>query len=170
MKKTPVIWMLDDNPMVLNLAEFTIKNDLECQFRKFSAAEDAVLELQNEKPDLIIVDYMLSATDQLMMDGLQFLQALRQHGLKIPAIVLSGQKDKEKAAEMLRHGALDYISKDEENFTNILSSSTKSVLNFVSEREEQFTLQNKIKRNLVTAGVGILLFVIFLISVRALTA
>jgi len=74
-------------------------------------AEDAVeaLEiLKQECIDCIISDYQMPK-----VNGLQFLKILRESGIEIPFIFLTGQGSEDIAAKALRAGADDYFTKDE---------------------------------------------------------
>jgi signal transduction histidine kinase len=56
--------------------------------------------------DCIFVDYLLPGTD-----GLQVLRAIRESGVTAPIVMLTGQGDEELAVELMRAGAVDYLSK-----------------------------------------------------------
>ncbi len=70
------------------------------------------LELARDKqPDLILLDLRMP-----VMDGLTFLENMREMHLNIPVIVVSGLGDLNDAVRAFRLGAWDYISKPIENF------------------------------------------------------
>jgi PAS domain S-box-containing protein len=58
-------------------------------------------------PDLILADYSLP-----QYDGLRALKQLRECGLDIPFILVSGQLGEEAAVEAMKLGASDYLLKD----------------------------------------------------------
>lgn len=66
---------------------------------------------QDRRPDLILLDLRMP-----IMDGLTFLEKLRELHLNIPVIVVSGLGDLNDAVRAFRLGAWDYISKPIENF------------------------------------------------------
>ncbi|MEW5765712.1 MAG: response regulator, partial [Acidobacteriota bacterium] len=57
--------------------------------------------------NLVISDYRLPA-----FDGLQALDILKDSGLDIPFLLVSGSIGEERAVEAMRRGAADYIFKD----------------------------------------------------------
>ncbi len=80
-------------------------------------------------PELILADYQLPG-----YDALAALRALRERGLDVPVIVVSGTIGEEAAVECLREGATDYLLKDR------LGRLGRAVLNAVDGarlREEQ---------------------------------
>ena len=58
-------------------------------------------------PDLILADYHLPGFDALLA-----LRLVRERGLDVPVIVVTGALGDEAAVECLRQGAADYLLKD----------------------------------------------------------
>jgi PAS domain S-box-containing protein len=58
-------------------------------------------------PDLIISDYTLP-----LFSGLRAMELLRERGLDIPFILVSGTVGEEKAVEAMKQGVTDYLLKD----------------------------------------------------------
>ncbi len=80
---------------------------------KMERAEDVTQmrnALKSGEWDLVIADYYLPD-----FSALAVLETLRESGRDIPCVVVSGKIGEEKAAEVMRNGASDYISK-----TNLL--------------------------------------------------
>ncbi len=70
-------------------------------------AESAQAAVQQERPDLLIVDYNLQALES----GLDFFRSLRAAGVEIPAIMVSGVSDELRIIEALRAGVADVLPK-----------------------------------------------------------
>ncbi|WP_343724398.1 response regulator [Herbaspirillum huttiense] len=70
-------------------------------------AESAQAAVQQDRPDLLIVDYNLQALDS----GLDFFRSLRAAGMGIPAIMVSGMSDEMRIIEALRAGVADVLPK-----------------------------------------------------------
>jgi CheY-like chemotaxis protein len=68
--------------------------------------EEAVAQFRGNPAELVVLDYHLTEGN-----GLSTLRALRQEDRIVPIIAVSGQNSPEIAAELLRSGADDYISK-----------------------------------------------------------
>jgi signal transduction histidine kinase len=67
----------------------------------------ALLErLAIDRPELLLLDLKLKD-----MHGQTLLQQLEREGLRVPFIVVTGQGDEKVAVEIMRRGALDYLTK-----------------------------------------------------------
>jgi PAS domain S-box-containing protein len=81
------------------------------------------------KPELILSDWRLP-----QFSGLRALQLLRQSGLEIPFVIISGSIGEEAAVEALHNGAFDYILKDR---PNRLGSAVRRALENKNIRSER---------------------------------
>jgi signal transduction histidine kinase len=67
----------------------------------------AMLErMHRERPELLLLDLKLKD-----MHGQELLRRLAKEGLQVPFVVITGQGDEKVAVEIMRHGALDYVTK-----------------------------------------------------------
>ncbi len=73
-----------------------------------------------EPPDLILCDFRLPT-----FDALSALDLLRERGLDIPVIVVSGAITEELAVECMRRGAADYLLKD--RLGRLVQSATRAI-------------------------------------------
>lgn len=99
------IFIVDDEPNI----RFTLKIALQKEFFEpvlCSNGQDALDKLENEKPNLIILDYNMP-----VMDGFTFLKIIRQRKHNVPVIFLSDYSDVETKIEGLNLGADDYLGK-----------------------------------------------------------
>ena len=69
-------------------------------------AADGIRLATEHEYECIFIDYLLPGTD-----GLQILRAIRAAGVTAPIVMLTGQGDEELAVELMRAGAVDYLSK-----------------------------------------------------------
>lgn len=100
------VLVLEDDDGLLALATRVLRK----QGHRVTAMADAVSALasvQQERPDLLIVDYHLQALET----GLDFFRQLRASGLDIPAIMVSGVSDDALIIEALRTGVADVLPK-----------------------------------------------------------
>ncbi|HMJ10155.1 MAG TPA: sigma-54 dependent transcriptional regulator [Polyangiaceae bacterium] len=63
-------------------------------------------------PDLLLVDIRLSETS-IDRSGLELLRWLRETGRQIPAVMITASSELAEIREAMRHGAQDYVLKDE---------------------------------------------------------
>ena len=87
-----------------------ISDSLRAEGYTVSSAESgktAVAALRLRRPDLLLLDLQLND-----MSGTTLLDILKQEGLSVPFIVVTGQGDEKVAVAMMKQGALDYVMKD----------------------------------------------------------
>ena len=118
----PLVLIVDDDP---NLREF-LRANLELDgylVREAGSADEGLAALDEEPPDLILLDVMMPR-----VDGWEMLQRVREkHGVEsIPVVMFSGKVDDEAAAAAEERGAQAFIGKplDPEK----LLESTKQLL------------------------------------------
>lgn len=99
------------------------------------SAEEALEKLNNGKWDCLLADHEMPGG----MNGLDLLKTLRETGINIPFIYITGQGNEQIAAEAFRQGAADYFSKnfDFAYFHRILNSIRQSVSNFRTSEEQR---------------------------------
>jgi PAS domain S-box-containing protein len=69
----------------------------------FQEARDKAI---NSRYDVILLDYLLGEEN-----GLEFIQTIKQAGVKTPIVFLTGRGDEEVAVAALKSGAADYLVK-----------------------------------------------------------
>jgi CheY-like chemotaxis protein len=73
-----------------------------------STAEAAVAAAKRERPDVIVLDYLLPDAS-----GLDVLARLRDAGVRAPVVALTGHGSERVAEAFLRAGAVDYLGKED---------------------------------------------------------
>ena len=106
MTPIPSILVIDDNAEMLSiLAELLTALGAQ-KVRQVASAEEALTVLQQERFTIILSDYRLEG-----MDGVQFVEHLRQNGDRTPVIMLSGAPDKPSVIRATRHELVDFFPK-----------------------------------------------------------
>lgn len=105
------------------------------------------------KFDCVFLDYGLPDGD-----GLSLVQNVREAGLKVPLIVLTGQGDEQIAVELMKAGASDYIAKNKLS-PESLSRSMYNAIRIYSAESQAFHTSQKLKESeeryrLVLEGVN----------------
>lgn len=95
------ILIIEDDISIGNMLEETLIKEGYGVFRAYSGTE-ALLVLEKEAPDLVLLDLMLPG-----MDGEGVLRQIKG----IPVIVVSAKADVDNKVELLLGGAVDYITK-----------------------------------------------------------
>lgn len=99
------VLLVDDNSDLLIITKnFLVMEELAFKVFTATSALDALRMIKDECFDVVIVDYRMP-----QMNGLDFLQALRQLKNKIPVIFLTGRGDGEIAKQALNLGADSFL-------------------------------------------------------------
>ncbi len=71
-----------------------------------SCSEDALVEIENEVPDMIISDVCMPG-----IDGISFLQEVRKVHEDLPVLLITAHANVKDAVKSLKLGAVDYLAK-----------------------------------------------------------
>jgi DNA-binding response OmpR family regulator len=102
--KEKTVLVVDDQPSLVRL----VRDNLETlQFRVLSASEGTrtIDIIENEKPDLVILDIMLPG-----MDGYEVCRRIREFST-VPIIMLTARNDRADLLQGFEAGADDYVTK-----------------------------------------------------------
>lgn len=101
----PSVLIVDDDPKLLKMLQRTLMYE---SLRVFTATNglEALTLVQAQRPDLIIVDWMMPK-----MDGLAFVRRLRDEEDKTLILMLTARDAIENRVEGLESGADDYLVK-----------------------------------------------------------
>jgi len=101
------ILIVEDNPRDAELAVLELKRaGFDPDWQRVETQPDFLAALK-EQPDIILSDYSMPE-----FSGLRAVELLKNSGLKIPFILISGTVGEDVAVEAMKHGATDYLLKD----------------------------------------------------------
>ena len=122
------ILAIDDNPSDLDLLRRYLKEarGIRVEFAGFTSFSSARAALAARRPDVVILDYLLGVDT-----GLEVLAAVRRAGNDTPIIVLTGRGDEQVAADSIKAGADDYLSKEQMD-----SGALKRSIRYVLRRQQ----------------------------------
>lgn len=92
--------------------EISVRDSLRMIFKKdyqvilASSAEEAMVKVQSQEPDLIFLDIIMPEKD-----GMQALKEIREIHPQIPVVMLTATKTLKTAVDSMKLGAYDYITK-----------------------------------------------------------
>jgi two-component system KDP operon response regulator KdpE len=103
----PLVLIVDDDPRLREFVRVNLEMD-GYEVREAGSAEEGLAALEEEAPDLVLLDVMMPR-----VDGFEVLRRMQeQHGLaSVPVIMFSGKVDEESAARAAREGAQAFIGK-----------------------------------------------------------
>jgi excisionase family DNA binding protein len=122
LRGTPLVLVVDDDPRLREFVRVNLEMD-GYSVREAANAEEGLAALEQEPPDLILLDVMMPE-----VDGFEMLRRMQErHGLgSVPVIMFSGKVDEETASRAAREGANAFIGKPFD--PQALIESTKQLL------------------------------------------
>jgi PAS domain S-box-containing protein len=113
--ETLMIAIIEDEEAHYSLMERALlKHFAGISIRHFPDAETFLDEFEHLDPDLIVTDYLMPG-----MNGVQFLEAIRQHKRDVPVIMTTGQGDENIAVQAMKLGVMDYVVKSSDFFSRL---------------------------------------------------
>ncbi|MBQ8089582.1 MAG: response regulator, partial [Pyramidobacter sp.] len=99
--------IVEDDPMVaqINRRYLDTANDIQVA-AVFDNGKDALAYIENEEPDLIILDVYMP-----VMNGLELLREIRKSDIQSDVIMVTAANDVKNVEEALRLGIVDYLVK-----------------------------------------------------------
>ena len=102
------VLILEDEPADAELMVHVLRQaGLEPEWRRVDTEEDYVTSLELA-PDVILADHRLP-----QFDSVRALARLRERGLDVPFLIVSGVIGQDLAVELLEQGAADFVLKDQ---------------------------------------------------------
>ncbi len=107
-----VVHVVDDDVAVRQSLSFLLASD-GLPVRLHESADAFLTKVQDVSAGCIVTDVRMPGTD-----GIAFLQRLRERGVGLPVIVMTGHADVPLAVEAMKAGAVDFIEKpfDDDGF------------------------------------------------------
>jgi two-component system cell cycle sensor histidine kinase/response regulator CckA len=139
---TPVLQVLhlEDKPEDCELVQTTVKaSGLVCEFTHVDNREDYVRALGRRKFDVILADYSIPG-----YDGVAALAQCRELQPTTPFILVSGATGEERAIEILKEGATDYVLKG--RMSRLVPSIQRAVLES-REREKHRQMEEALRQS-----------------------
>jgi two-component system, OmpR family, response regulator len=107
-----LVFFVDDDKMILNLLEYTLKNRQDFDVKTFFTGEECIENL-NLKPDLIVLDHIFKSNGKSGKNGLEILKEIKDFKEDLPVIILTSQEDQNLSNEFITHGADKFIPKND---------------------------------------------------------
>lgn len=118
----PKILVIDDERDILTLLErYLTKHHF--QVATASTGKAALESLKSVKADMVISDFRLPD-----MTGLDLLKSVKEFDLNIPVVIITGYSDIRMAVEVIKYGAVDYLTKPlyPEELLNLVNDTLSS--------------------------------------------
>ena len=118
MKAKIKIFLVDDDAIFLKLLEIQFLEHGDFEIETYATGELCVENLKN-KPDIIILDYLLDGVERDVMNGIETLDKIKLYNAEIPVVMLSAQDKIDVAINCMHHAAFDYVVKSETAFMRL---------------------------------------------------
>jgi DNA-binding NtrC family response regulator len=112
------VFLVDDDALFLKSLEIEFLHHENFLVETYATGERCVENLHS-KPDVIILDYMLSGIVENAMNGMDTLDKIKEYDATIPVVMLSSQDKIEVAINCMHHKAFDYVVKSETAFMRL---------------------------------------------------
>jgi two-component system response regulator AtoC len=132
------IFVVEDDKFYNKLIEHHLRLNPEFEVETFFTGK-SFLDKLGENPDIITLDYGLPD-----MDGHEIMEKVKKYDPGIHVIMISGQEDISIAVKLLKQGAYDYITKDENIKERLLNTihnvqTTQKLRNQVNQLKTQIS-------------------------------
>jgi DNA-binding NtrC family response regulator len=142
------IFVIDDDPILGGIIKKTVEKIEQSEVHHFLTPEDCLSNL-HLNPDIVTIDYLLPG-----MNGMELMDKIKNYNEGIQCIIVSGQEKVDVVVEAYRHGAADYIIKNENASANIEFAVQKLCANAFLKREIESLKDQIIDRNKYTNILG----------------
>jgi DNA-binding NtrC family response regulator len=116
-EKDPVkIFVVEDDPAYTKFLKYVLGLNPDFEVEVFTTGKDCLNNL-HKNPAVVTLDYSLPD-----MPGEKVLAQIRSHDPNISVIIISAQEKIGTAVELLKLGAFDYITKDQDTKDRVLNS------------------------------------------------
>ena len=111
---SPMIFIVEDNSIYNKLIASHLRSNNFNRIESYLSGEDCLKNLY-KKPDIVIQDYLLNG-----INGLDVLKESKKKNPDTEFIFISGQENIDIAVDTIRHGASDYLVKNQSTFKNLI--------------------------------------------------
>ena len=143
MKK--ILLIEDEEPIRRVLSKILTEENKGYEITESEDGKDGLLKLTKEDYDLVLCDIKMPK-----MDGVEVLQTVRENGVNIPFIMLTGHGNISTAVEAMKAGAFDFISKPPD--LNRLLTSVRNALEIKNLVSENIKLKKRIAKKYKIIG------------------
>lgn len=151
------LFLVDDEPIQNEMLKDYLAERFLFELKTFDNGEDA-LQHMNLNPEIVILDYHLSANRQGVKNGVEVLQAMKEASPDTQVIMLSGQDKIEVAIDTMKYGAYDYIVKGESAFSRI-----ENAVNNIGELHKMRAINQGYRNTILMLSIVIGLIIILAI-------
>ena len=149
----PLIFVVEDNPVYNDLITGVLKARQFKNVRSFINTDECFKNI-TQNPDIIVLNYAYSD-----FTGLDLMKKVHETRPDVIFIFLSGQNNVEVAVKIMRHGAFDYIVKNDKAPDNLINAIQIAV-----KGEKRQTTQKSLRKGAILFFILVLVLIILIFS------
>jgi len=148
------IFVVEDDPAYTKFLKYVLGLNPDFEPHFFSSGKDCIAQL-HKKPSIVTLDYSLPD-----MEGEKVLKSIREFDPDISVIIVSAQEKIGTAVELLKSGAFDYITKDEDAKDRILNSiknarNKTSLIREIDRLKHEITTKYEFEKSIIGSSPAI---------------
>lgn len=154
-EKDPVkIFVIEDDPAYAKFLKYVLSLNPDFETEFFTTGKECIANL-HKRPSVITLDYSLPD-----LPGEKVLKEIKDFDPSISVIIVSAQEKIGTAVELLKAGAFDYISKDEEAKERILNSihnarNKNSLIREIDHLKQQIGEKYEFEKSIIGSSTAI---------------
>lgn len=152
--KELTVFLVDDDKMFSTSLIHQLKGMFSGAHIKYFATGEEFLKQLTKNPAIIILDYYLDSKYKDAMNGLEVLKRIMNESPGSKVIMLSSQEKMEIAVDTIKHGAYDYIVKND----NVYLRTKLSIIN--ASNALSVSKELKSFKSLIKIVAGLILLII----------
>ncbi len=142
MSTDAVVYLVDDDPAVLRSLHWLVES-ASLVAKPLTSAASFLDAYDEDRPGCLVLDVRMPA-----MTGLQLQMSLKERGVELPVIIMTGHSDVPTCTESFRNGAFDFIEKPADD--EFLIGRIQDAIATDVERRQQEKHRADIKKRLAT--------------------
>ena len=150
------IFLVEDDPQYASILKYDLQSGTDYNVTTFTSGE-ALLKKVASTPDVIILDYFLEGK----LNGMEIIKRLKKFNNAIPVIMLSGQEKLQLAVNMVKHGAYDYVIKNESAFIRVKHLIERIIRHEVLAKENA---SNRKWRTILLTSLGLFAITVIILQ------
>ncbi len=137
------LFLVDDEPIQNEMLKDFLNERFLYDTIIFDNGEQALAEMEEYKPEIMILDYHLNNSNPEAKNGLDILKLVKDTHPATQVVILSGQDKMDVAVNTMKYGAFDYVVKGESAFARI-----ENAINNLSEMHKMRIVQDSQKKTI----------------------
>jgi two-component system, OmpR family, response regulator len=149
------MFIIDDDEIQREMIKDYMADRYLFKIKCYSTGEEAMPDIKNLQPEIIVLDYHLNAQNPTSKNGVEILKQIKALSADTEVVMFSGEDKLDVALNSMKHGAFDYVVKGESAFNKI-----EKVIDNLGERHKAKSIQLAQKRTITFLSIVILIFVL----------